>query len=244
MAKYGMLVDLNRCVGCNACMIACKAQWQIPEDHFRNWVHPIGPVQHGDELSYTFYVAQCMHCDDPPCVPACPTEATYKDPETGIVLVNQELCIGCGYCVEACPYGARFINPKTRKVEKCDFCYPLLGEDEPACVKTCITGARVFGDLEDPNSEIRKRLKDGPTYIIATKDVNPHPNHYFKGRRKDIEEIIKRFPPKKKESLPQKVWSYILKPAVIIGAGATFVGSLIAYLFQINQGEKENHHEK
>ncbi|ALU11421.1 4Fe-4S ferredoxin [Ignicoccus islandicus DSM 13165] len=103
----------------------------------------------------------CVHCDDAPCVSVCPTAATYQTKE-GIVLVNKEKCILCGACIVACPYGARSVDPSSYTVDKCTFCYHRITKGQkPACVETCPTGARMFGDLDDPNDPIREKVREG-----------------------------------------------------------------------------------
>ena len=126
-----------------------------------------------------FQPGQCMQCDTPSCVAACPVDATYKQAD-GLVVIDPMKCIGCGNCVTACPYGARYRDPGTRRADKCDFCeHRLKRGEEPACVVTCPTKARTFGDLNDPNSEVSRMVKlksspkgEGFSPIPFQKDVN------------------------------------------------------------------------
>ena len=124
----------------------------------------------------------CNHCDNPPCVPVCPVGATFKA-ATGEVLINSDHCVGCGYCVQACPYDARFINEDTGTADKCTFCaHRLEAGLLPACVETCVGGARIFGDLADPKSEVSKILVARKADVRVLKpDQNTNPNVYYLG---------------------------------------------------------------
>jgi Fe-S-cluster-containing dehydrogenase component len=120
-----------------------------------------------DDVLRAYFVPKlCNQCVDAPCNQVCPVHASIKSPE-GIELVDADRCIGCGYCVQACPYGIRFMNHDTGVADKCNWCYHRIMRDEqPACVEACPTGARVFGRLDDPNSEIAKRLATVPTSVL------------------------------------------------------------------------------
>ena len=158
MARYGMVIDTTKCVGCFACRVACQMQnsLNVKEAFIRYNEIETGkyPVVRAEHVPLA-----CMHCSDAPCVAVCPTGASYINAD-GVVLVNADRCIGCKYCMNACPYGARIVNEAEGTVEKCRFC--VLSDDgsvpEPACVSTCITGARTFGDLDDPKSDINKLI--------------------------------------------------------------------------------------
>ena len=149
-----MVIDQERCVGCQSCTVACKSEWDVPIGFARTRVRPAGLLGTYPNFTSAFFVAQCNQCERPSCIPACPTGATWQD-ANGAVRVNRDLCIGCGSCVAACPYGARYVNPDRGVVDKCDFCAPRLEHGlEPACVATCPAKAKVFGDIEDPGSEV------------------------------------------------------------------------------------------
>ncbi len=163
---YGMLIDLRRCIGCHACSVACKAEFDVPLGVFRSWVEY---AEKGDfpNVRRSFLPRLCNHCNNPPCVGVCPTGATWKREEDGIVVIDPDLCIGCKYCILACPYDARFINPVTGSADKCDFCLHRVEQGlVPSCVNTCIGGARIFGDLNDPESEISRMIATNPVTVI------------------------------------------------------------------------------
>jgi tetrathionate reductase subunit B len=124
--------------------------------------------------------------------------ATYKDPFSGAVLIDKSRCIGCGMCVDACPYGARYLNEDLDdpKADKCTFCVERLAAGEkPACVKTCITRARIFGNLSDKSSEVHKLVASGKTVRLTSKEVNIGPNVYYTGIRKDTHLLVKAYAP-------------------------------------------------
>ncbi len=203
MVRYGMVIDLGKCVGCGACVAACimenlnsyVKEYQVRaniltslfglpvpkepplemalEESKREGKKPfeekmwtrtkVIKIELGKfpNVEAIYYHKICQHCDDAPCVSVCPTQASYQTKE-GVVLIDPNKCILCGACITACPYGARNVNPFANVVDKCTFCYHRLKESKlPACVETCPTGARVFGDLDDPNSEVSKLAKEG-----------------------------------------------------------------------------------
>ena len=184
---YGMVIDTKRCVGCNACTVACKMAKNVPQDIF--WTRALTdggemmdtPAGEFPDVSLRYITVSCQHCENPACAKVCPVGATYKDPETGVVRQDYDKCIGCRMCMSACPYtGVRSFNweeprypmdfalgdadaPKHQKhvVEKCIFCYQRLARGEtPACMDLCPARARHFGDLDDPDSEVSKLLKE------------------------------------------------------------------------------------
>lgn len=184
--RYAMVIDLRRCVGCDACTIACKQENHTPPGVAYNVVikQEIGSYP---SARRAFLPRPCMQCEHPPCVKVCPVAATYKRNDDGIVAIDYERCIGCRYCMTACPYGARSFDfgesyyeplngfeaipareydrewPRQAgrspigNVRKCHFCLHRLEQGlEPACVQTCMGRARVFGDLSDPESEVSR----------------------------------------------------------------------------------------
>lgn len=175
--RLAMVIDVAKCFDCKACMVACKVEYNLPDGKWRNWVRHNGGTTGRRSL---FQPGQCMQCDDPSCVAACPVAATAKGPD-GVVTIDPERCIGCGNCVTACPYGARYRNTASHKADKCDFCMPRRQRgEEPACVQTCPTNARAFGDLNDPDSRVSRLLKEGKGARIASPGVNAGPNiHYL-----------------------------------------------------------------
>jgi sulfite dehydrogenase (quinone) subunit SoeB len=175
--QLGLVIDLDTCVGCQACVTACKG-WNdqgygVPLSDsdpygadvagtFLNRVHSyeVTPAD-GSAPRILNFPRSCLHCADAPCVTVCPTGASYKRAEDGIVLVNEDACIGCGLCAWACPYGARELDQAAGVMKKCTLCVDriyneTLDEEDrvPACVRTCPTNARHFGDLSDPDSAV------------------------------------------------------------------------------------------
>lgn len=154
MAQYAIATDLNRCVGCLACSVACKAVNDVPVGSFWNKTLRIGPnpIKGGSgqwpDVEMYFLTVQCQHCADPECVKVCPTGASHKL-EDGTVQIDKSKCIGCQFCAMSCPYGVRYLNEEERVVEKCTLCEQKIAQGElPQCVTQCGGRARFFGDLE------------------------------------------------------------------------------------------------
>ncbi|MGL5610703.1 MAG: 4Fe-4S dicluster domain-containing protein, partial [Aeromonas veronii] len=141
--RYGMIHDETACIGCTACMDACREVNKVPEGVSRLEIIRSGPIGEFPDAEYRFFRKSCQHCDNAPCVHVCPTGASHIRKEDGIVDVDADLCVGCMYCLAACPYQVRFINPVTRVADKCDFCRKtnLAAGKEPACVESCPTKA-------------------------------------------------------------------------------------------------------
>ncbi len=174
--RLAMVINTRKCFDCKACMIACKEENDLPPGRWRNWVRNDG---RGAARRTQFQPGQCMQCEEPSCVAACPVGATWKRAD-GVVEIDPAKCVGCANCVSACPYGARYRDPETKKADKCDFCSHRLAQGEtPACLETCPTKARVFGDLNDPKSEAARLLKAQKTVRIRAPFVDTEPNIYY-----------------------------------------------------------------
>jgi len=159
--RYAFVMELDRCIDCEACMVSCSIENMVPVGMHRNWVINTPVTGTFPNLAQEYVPGNCMHCENPPCVNACPTGASYQR-EDGIVLIDQDICIGCKYCIAACPYDARYYDAERGVVDKCTACVHRLDEGQPpACVETCIGGARHFGDINDPNSDVAKLLATG-----------------------------------------------------------------------------------
>jgi Fe-S-cluster-containing dehydrogenase component len=214
--------DATKCIGCGRCVEACKLENDIPlEPEFnRTWVErhvvgtdgtvhvdsPDGGIHGfrgastapgsptGDAVAAAYFVPRlCMQCDDPPCVAVCPVSATFKT-DGGVVLVDQERCIGCGYCVVACPYGARYLVPSGERTptgnagvaDKCTWCYHRIENGRlPACVEICPAGARVFGDLLDDESPISAFLRE-TEHVVLKPEMATKPRVFYAGLEAEV----------------------------------------------------------
>ena len=177
MPRYGMVIDETKCVGCYACRVACQNQNGLRANEAYNYLEE---REYGTFPNFNreFLPVQCQHCDNPPCVAVCPTGASHKRKD-GIVLVNEKECIGCKYCIAACPYNVRIIK-KEGYIEKCRFCLEFVEKGEkPACLTTCMTGVRIFGDLDDPDSEIAQFIAKNGHRLRVLKGRNEHQTQNF-----------------------------------------------------------------
>ena len=203
MKKLGLVIDLDTCVGCHACAVNCK-EWNTggemapltdldpygaePEGVWFNRVHG---YEAGDGASgrTVHFPRSCLHCETPACVTVCPTGASYKRAEDGIVLVDEDKCIGCKLCSWACPYGAREFDETVGVMKKCTLCIDRIynetipeAERVPACVATCPASARHFGDLGDPNSEVSLLVAARGGYDLAPEFDYKPTNKYLPPR--------------------------------------------------------------
>ena len=183
-----MVVDLARCIGCQACTVSCIHENAVPVDSFRTIVS-VYEVREGGQARIAMLPRLCNHCEDPPCIPVCPVAATFQRPD-GIVVVNADACVGCGYCVNACPYDARFINEDTGKADKCTFCAHRVDAGLlPACVESCVGGARVFGNLADPTSAARRLLDSGQARVLRP-EMHTGPQVYYLGLEPALQDKV------------------------------------------------------
>ncbi|HEX9719452.1 MAG TPA: 4Fe-4S dicluster domain-containing protein [Ramlibacter sp.] len=185
--RWGMLIDTRRCIGCQACTIACSMENVLPEGQFRTSAATYAVTNGKGQTGMSMLPRLCNHCEEPPCIPVCPVGATFKGKD-GVVLVDADRCVGCGYCVQACHYEARFINHDTGKADKCTFCsHRVEAGLLPACVETCVGGARVFGDLNDPASTISRRMQaaQGKTSVLKP-EAGTRPSVFYIGLDKEL----------------------------------------------------------
>jgi Fe-S-cluster-containing dehydrogenase component len=194
---WAMSIDIEKCIGCGNCVRACKKENDVPLEpyYFRTWVeryhvpekdtahlaaedHPVVDSPNGGydgfpekyhpgDGSKNFFVPKlCNQCAHSPCVQVCPVGATFESPD-GVVLVDASYCLGCRYCVQACPYGCRYIDPRTRTVDKCSLCYHRITKGlTTACCETCPTGARTLGDLKNPRDPIHEFLRTTKVQVL------------------------------------------------------------------------------
>ena len=202
--RLGLVIDLDVCVGCHACAVSCK-QWNASgttgplTDYQPFGAEPSGVwfnrIRHYEVGTYPNsktinFPMSCMHCKDADCVTVCPTGASYKRAEDGIVLVDQNKCMGCNLCSWACPYGARELDRESGTMKKCTLCVDRIYDQnipqedrQPSCVLTCPAHARMFGDLDDPNSEVSKVVREREGYqLLPELGYNPT-NHYLPPRK-------------------------------------------------------------
>ena len=156
--RYAMAIDTRKCVGCSDCVVACQTENNVPVGFCRDWVVEVVDGTYPN-VSIELRSERCNHCNNSPCVRCCPTGASHFE-DGGIVVVNPNKCIGCGACIESCPYDARYSHPEGY-VDKCTFCIHRVRQgSDPACVSVCPTKCMSFGDLNDPNSRIVNVLKN------------------------------------------------------------------------------------
>ncbi len=233
--RYGYVIDSARCIDCRACLVACRAEWQVPEGQTRIWVNSSGLKGTFPNLSQQFVPFQCQHCRDAPCLDACPTGATYRR-EDGLVMIDEEACIGCGLCVKACPYDARFYNEEKGVAEKCNGCYTRIDRGElPACVATCVGGARLFGDFNDPDSVVNKALKGRAAHRLIN-EIDTQPNVYY---LEPIEEDNQSWPEAKEMTPAETFWRKLATPGTKLAIGAMVLGQASAFAKQLVSGENE-----
>ncbi len=184
---WGMLLDISKCIGCGSCVRACAIENDVPEGYFRTWVEryhvsdwhfenpqvdsPDGGKEGFSQSAVTdgrsFFVPKlCNHCTDSPCTQVCPVGATFQTPD-GVVLIDYNYCLGCRYCIQACPYGCRFFHPAKHTADKCTLCYHRITKGlTTACCEVCPTGARQLVDLKDPKDPIHAFLRDHNVQVL------------------------------------------------------------------------------
>ncbi len=203
---YAYVIDTSKCIGCGMCVKACAKENQVPEHFFRTWVERyevsergevevdspngardgFGPIRPGFNVTKGYFVPKlCNHCSNTPCVQVCPVGASYRSKD-GVVLVDQDRCIGCSYCVQACPYGSRFINPATKVADKCTWCYHRITKGlKPACVQACPVGARMFGDVMQEDDPVRKILATERLSVLQPEKLTK-PSCYYLALDKEV----------------------------------------------------------
>jgi polysulfide reductase chain B len=184
--KYKMIHDENLCIGCQACSVACRSANHVPDNVFRLQVR-VETQGIFPDLKMDFRRQSCVMCDDAPCVEVCPTGASFQTSD-GLVHIDHSLCVSCKYCVVACPYDARFMNPVTKAIDKCTFCFEnrVSKGEKPACVTVCPTNALVFGDMNDHDSEVYQKAKE--CYLVTPKaHLGTHPKLAFVPNKKGVD---------------------------------------------------------
>lgn len=199
---YGMGIEIDKCIGCSRCVVACKVENSVPPEpfFFNTWLERYTIAKDGEarvesinarnrkageappedsEVLRSFFVPKlCNQCQNPPCVQVCPVGATFSTKD-GVVLVDVNRCIGCGYCIQACPYGARYLHPESRIAQKCFFCYHRVVQGLlPACVEVCPTQARIFGDLRSKASRLVRFTRMNKIHVLKP-SLNTEPKVYY-----------------------------------------------------------------
>ncbi len=180
---YAMVLREHLCIDCERCKEACVKTNDVPHYGARTTILEKRRQLGGNETETIFMPILCNQCNRPPCVRVCPTTATFKDEKTGIVVMNDSMCIGCKTCMAACPYNARYFHEETRAVDKCNFCLDTRlskGETETACVEACPADVRVFGDISDPESRVFELLHTPETLVwVLRPETGAMPNVFY-----------------------------------------------------------------
>ncbi len=236
--KLGLVIDLDICVGCHACAVSCK-EWNAgghsapltddkpyDKDPLSVWFNRIHSfeVGVGQESRTVHFPRSCLHCEEPACVTVCPTGASYKREEDGIVLVNADTCIGCKLCSWACPYGAREYDHADGVMKKCTLCIDRIHNENleevdrvPACVSTCPAGARHFGDLGDENSDVSRLVAERAGYALMPE--------------MDYKPVNRYLPPRPRSSRQTPATDY--EPATTGGGDAPASAGFLAWVDQM-----------
>ena len=174
--RYAMAVDTKKCVGCSDCVVACQTENKVPIGFCRDWVVEIVDGVF-PAVEVELRSERCNHCENSPCVRCCPTGASHYS-DGGIVMVTKDDCIGCGACIQSCPYDARYSHPDGY-VDKCTFCKHRVDRGyEPSCVGVCPTNCLYFGDLDNPKSDVSMALKKHK-YKVLSAEAGTNPQVYF-----------------------------------------------------------------
>jgi Fe-S-cluster-containing dehydrogenase component len=198
---WAMLLDVTKCIGCGNCVRACAQENNVPDGFFRTWVEryevpgweiqdpivdsPDGakegfpPSKQNGNMKSFFVPKMCNHCTDSPCVQVCPVGATFVS-QDGVVLVDEKYCLGCRYCIQACPYGCRFLHPTKNTAQKCTLCYHRITKGlTTACCEECPTGARQLADLKNPKDPIHEFLRTHAVQVLKPQMATGSKGFYY-----------------------------------------------------------------
>jgi len=233
VSRYAFYIDLSICAGCESCTVACQNKNGLAPEMAYTKVHRFQTGTYPD-LKSAFVVNQCLHCNEPPCAAACPTGATHKTAE-GPVAVEYSQCIGCKYCIVACPYDARVYDEEIGAARKCTECADRLAAGrKPACVETCLTGARIIGDIDDPKSPIHAAIaRKGTVQMAGT-------GFYFRLPNGIARDAL----PEARGAGVVYAWQSILQPLGQLfmgGAAAALLASAAAFAVKSARGGGDEH---
>lgn len=178
MKQLIMLVDLDRCIDCSGCVVSCKTINGVALGKSRVEVYKMGPSGEYPNLEMYTMPVMCQQCENPSCAESCPTSACAKSEEDGVVYIDKDMCMGCKSCERACPYSTLLFNEELHVMDKCNLCEGLRENDEmPACARNCAGNALTLGDINDPSSEVSKKIEDaGPENIYALEKFENNPS--------------------------------------------------------------------
>lgn len=193
MTRYGMVIDLKHCVRCRTCYVACKVVSGLPTQFEANKLYSRIYYEEWEEGEYPLVVKlfipiQCMHCQNAPCIDACEKKAIHRR-DDGVIVIDKDKCKDCTdrKCIEVCPYKAIYYNVKWESADKCDFCLKRVNEGlQPYCVEMCPAGARIFGDLDDPTSEVHKLVSSGLAKPLLS-ELGTNPSIYYIPHKNEVD---------------------------------------------------------